>query len=67
MKDIEINVDVRPVVDYVKEHPVCSLFLAAETLFVVAGLVSWHSVTGVLVQLGALCFMAAVTVALSRI
>lgn len=67
MKDIEINVNMLPAWEYIKEHPVCSLFLTAETLLVIAGMAAWHSVLGVLPLLGVLCVMAAVTVGLSRL
>ena len=65
MKDIEINVNMKAVGDFVKEYPVCSLFLAAEVLFTAAALVAFHGVADVLVLSGVLCAAAAATVGIT--
>ena len=67
MKDMEININTQAIAAYVKEHPACSLFLLAEILFTVAGMIAFHGVIDVVLLLGILCVMAGVTVALSNI
>jgi hypothetical protein len=65
MKDIEINVNTQAAGKFIKEYPVCSLFLAAEVLFTAAGVVAFHDAIEILVLLGILCWAAAVTVGIS--
>ena len=65
MKDIEINVNTQAIWEFIKEYPVCSLFLAAETLFTAAAMVAFHGAIDILVLLGILCGAAAVTVGIT--